>query len=283
MNSWIVYSIITGICFGFQTSLIKYLSSKLPQSFILAALFLTASIIIFPFAYTEFSIIDTQKFIFAFSATFILNLLAFYLLVQAITSSPISVIAPYLNLTPLFMVISGYFILNEILTQPKILWIIVMILGAVFIQYDLLIKREFLRIKNTLLAITVAFIWSITASLEKICVKSSTVFTYAFLIHLILGLSFFLFFILSKQENLSAYFKNINYKVSLLILGGVSAIMAIYQYKAIILTLVADVIAFKRAGVIISSFAGYIFFKEKHIIRTLIGAIIIIIAAYQLT
>ena len=197
MESWIVFSIITGVCFGLQTSLLKYLSDKVPQFLILASLFIVASIFIYPFTYSEFNIYDLVIFFKAFSATLLLNILAFYLLVRTISNSPVSVIAPYLNLTPLFMVASGYLILNEVLTYKKIFWIIIMICGAIFIQYELLIKIEINKIKNTLLAVSVAFIWSITASLEKICVKASNVYTYAFLIHLSLGLVFFTIFFLN--------------------------------------------------------------------------------------
>ena len=62
----------------------------------------------------------------------------------------------------------------------------------------------------------------------------------------------------------------------LLIIGTLSALMSLASFKAQSLTLNAYMISVKRLSIVFSIIYGYIFFKEKGIIKNVVAALIMI-------
>ncbi len=74
-----------------------------------------------------------------------------------------------------------------------------------------------------------------------------------------------------------------NKKLLLIAIGIISALLAWCQLLAIKLTYVSYVIAFKRAGVLISTILAFIVLKEKNYLKSLTGTILIILGATLIT
>ncbi len=206
---------------------------------------------------------------------------------MALQVTPLSIVAPFLSLTPLFLFISGWLILGEVITLNRAFAIIVIITGCVLIQIPILKKDTNIKpgsIHGVLMALAVSFLWSISAAFEKIAVSNSSVFTYAFLIHLLLGLYFLLKFKGRKVfiKSATAQFRKRPYTV-LIMLAFTTALMAYTQYTAITLTSVTSVIAIKRAGVLVSTLIGFIYFKEKNYASTISGTLVILAGIYALS
>ncbi len=202
-----------------QTVLIKILSTNFHHYTILKILFLFTGFFLLFFVITSHTIIDWFRFIPSFSVSLIINILAYSLLVKAILFSPISKVMPYIGFTPLFLIFSGWIILGEKIGSIQIMGIFLIVLGGFIIQLPEISFRKakdrkqkhlsvylkesmgnFLNTKEKgiLLAILVAFLWSITASVEKIAVLSSSPKFYGGIIHLSLGLSFLTLELLRK-------------------------------------------------------------------------------------
>jgi len=289
LKNWIVLSIFTGIFFGLQTVLIKQLSRTFHHFQILFLLFILATLFLMPtLFFTEYQI-ELFPFISTLFLSLIINIISFTLLARAIKSYPISVVMPYVGFTPLFLTLSGFLILGEQLTLLKFFGIFLIVIGGFIVQIPTdWNKREIpfiQRLINTKekgigLVIIVAALWSITASVEKITVLASSPEIYAISIHLLLGISFFIITI--QKEGLNFHFKLKPNSVILvvIVLGLVSALLAISQLSAIKSTYVAYVIAFKRAGVIVSSLVGFAFFKEKIYGKTIFGTFLILSGAF---
>jgi drug/metabolite transporter (DMT)-like permease len=284
---WLFLAILTGLLFGIQSVLIKRLSSWFPQNFVLQYLFLIAAFILLPFVFAVPFPAQPGRFVSAFSISLLINIVAYSLLFYAIRITPVSLVMPFVGFTPLFSTVSAYFILRETVSLWQLAGIGAILLGGFILQIPDKRKtgkgiQRFLNLeeKGIGLVLLVALLWSISASVEKIAVQSSSVFFYGFTIHLALGIIFGL------SNHLRNRRRNPEIKPSrmadrekaafLLGLGLVSGFMAYTQLSAILLTNVSVVIAFKRAGILVSSLAGIFYLKEPGTSRVLLGTLTIL-------
>ncbi|HDH27527.1 MAG TPA: EamA family transporter, partial [Euryarchaeota archaeon] len=123
------------------------------------------------------------------------------------------------------------------------------------------------------LMLVVAFIWSITANVDKIGVVNSSPLFYATIVMaaVALGLTPVMHF---RSED---YRKQISGNLrGLLPIGFFMALGVASQMTAISLTLTAYVISIKRTSILIGSVYGFIFFSEKNIKARLTGALIMV-------
>ncbi len=288
-QSWLILSLLTGTFFGIQSILLKYLSKEIEHPTILKYLFLTAGIFLLPFALHSPSSLQLPNFLGAFSVSLILNTVAYFLLLKAITSYPISIVMPFVGLTPLFLTLTSYLILGETIGKIQLIGILLIVVGGFILQIPPSEKRKkqdsFLRRylnsgeKGIAYMILVAFIWSITASVEKIAVQSSSPSFYGASIHLALGFSF-LGMDLWKRKKRPAIEDcraiRSRTKILLISLGVISAALAIFQLTAIKLAFVTYVITFKRAGVLVSTLYAFLFFHERNYLKAIVGTLFIL-------
>ncbi len=170
MELWLILSILTGTFFGFQAILLKILSQFFNHAFILKFLFLIAGILLIPAIFFTPLNLELRPFLMAFFISLSLNTVAYLLLLKAIARYPVSIVMPFVALTPLFLTLTAYLILGETLNQIKIIGIVLIVCGSFILQLpknwrikdwrSLINWQE----KGIWLMILIAFIWSITAS-----------------------------------------------------------------------------------------------------------------------
>ena len=122
----------------------------------------------------------------------------------------------------------------------------------------------------------VALIWSVSATVEKVAVRSSSPAFYGLAINLALCLAYFPYVLRNHAQKFRQ--STVIWK-DLTLLGLVSALVILCQFTALKYLLVSYVIAFKRAGVIVSVLLGFIFFHEKHPVKNLISTILMVYGA----
>ncbi len=294
LHSWLTLSILTGTFFGIQSILLKILSAHFEQTTILKYLFFIAGFVLLPLALGQHLSLRFAPFLGAFLISLILNIFAYSLLLSALAKYPVSVIMPFVGLTPLFLTLSSYFILGETITRLKFAGILLIVLGAFVLQlpdqdrsskgWTRLIN---LKEKGIWFMVLVAFLWSITASVEKIAVQSSSPEFYGAAIHLSLGIAFLVLEFMRRRRPKAGLKPQVGVpwklKRLLVLLGIVSALLALCQLTAIKMAFVTYVIAFKRAGVLISTLYAFLFLKEKNYIRTIGGTVLILLGSGILT
>lgn len=292
MELWLLLAISTGIFFGVQSILLKILTKTFDQAVILKNLFLIAGILLVPAIFFTQLHFEWRPFLGAFFISLILNTFAYHLLLRAIANYPVSIVMPYVGLTPLFLTITSYLILGEALTRLQILGIALIVLGAFVLQLpqDWQFKdwRKWInwREKGIWLMILVAFIWSITASVEKIAVKASSPEIYGAAIHLALGGIFVIvekWSVKNVKNRMVAENKASEQKKLIFVLGLISAALAWCQLFAIKITYVSYVIAFKRAGVLVSTILAFLLLKEGNYLKALTGTVFILVGAALIT
>ncbi len=279
-------SVLTGILFGFQSVLVKFVLLKRNQVQILKYLFCTAGLLLLPFALYEIPSIQVIPFSTSLSISLLINIAAYLLLFTAIKISPISIVMPYIGFTPLFLTLSGFFILDEKTGSVQFLGILLILIGGFVLQLPSTFSRKskfnpkhlFSREERGIyLALAAAFLWSISASVEKIAVLSSSPEFYGASIHLALGLVFLM--IARNKTYKTPTRESGTIFLILLFIGVVSAGLAWSQLTAIKLTQVSTVIAFKRSGILITGLFGLFYFKEGHYLKTITGTLIILCGA----
>jgi uncharacterized membrane protein len=93
-------------------------------------------------------------------------------------------------------------------------------------------------------------------------------------INLLLSAAYLPYIFISHRSEVANIPKNLK---KLFLIGLISAAMVIVQFTAYEYLLVSYVIAFKRAGAIVSVLLGYLLFKEEKIFKNLIFTTLMVV------
>ncbi len=209
-----------------------------------------------------------------------LQVIATILYLKALKYSDLSITAPMATFTPLFLLITSPLIVNEFPNFLGLIGILLIVIGS----YVLNIKEKFkgylapfkalLKEKGPKLMLVVAFIWSITANIDKIGIQNSSPMFWPLATNIFRTLLMSLVVLSISQKNVKQIPTNLK---TLVPVGFFVALTWIFYAIAINLALVAYVISIKRTSAILSVLFGYLIFKEKGIKERLIGAVIMVL------
>ncbi len=276
-----LFAIFTGVLFGLQGTYGKSVSNAFPATLLAWANFTFAlPFILLLLMLSGFPAIDWVNFVWATGTSFIINIFAWIVFFRALSLSPLYLTMPFTALTPLFTIPIAFLLLHELPGIKGGMGIVLIIAGV----YGLHARGKSIwlpflnlyREKGSRYMAFVALIWSVSATVEKVAVRSSSPQFYALIIHVLLA-GAYLPYILIKQRHFFARMPRYGYRLA--ILGAITGIMAICQFRALTYLDVSYVIAFKRAGVIVSVILGYLIFKEKGIFRNLLATLLIVLGA----
>ena len=198
-----------------------------------------------------------------------------WLYFRALQISDLSASVPFLAFTPVFLIPSGYVILGELPAPIKLLGVVLIVVGSLAMH-----RRQFalgwlapvkavIREKGSRYMLMVSFLFSITNPLDKKLVVMSDVFTEAFAYGLGLCLAFFVWGKLTGADFRAAARGNVKWISLAGLLDAVSLLFQLgsYAYIAVVIT-----VSIKRAGIILSVLAGWLFFHEREITDKIIAA-----------
>jgi uncharacterized membrane protein len=215
----------------------------------------------------------------ALVATCILNVIAAFLFVQAVRHSDLSLVLPIVTLTPIFLLITSPLILGEFPKPLGLLGIIFTVAGSYVLNFS---KRKAgilkpltstVKHKGPRSMLLVAFIWSISANLDKMALNNSNPILFAFssAVGMVILLSIIMVY---SKISFKRIFRNFS---SLAPIGLSSGLSMLFQVFALSLTIVPNVISIKRTSAIFGVFWGKLFFKEENIKERLAGAAIMVL------
>jgi uncharacterized membrane protein len=198
-----------------------------------------------------------------------------WLYFRALQISPMSLCIPFLAFTPVFLIPSGYVMLGELPQAIKLLGVVLIVVGSLVMHRKLFAEgwmapvKAVIREKGSRYMLMVSFLFSITNPLDKKLVVMSDVVTEACCYGLGLCLSFYVLGKLQRADFRAAAQSNVKW-ISLAGLSDAVSLLfqlASYSYIAVVIT-----VSIKRAGIILSVLAGWLFFKERGITDNLIAA-----------
>ena len=273
-------AVLTGIFFGLQGTYGKVVSAKYSPLFATWATFTFSIPLILVFLwYAGLPQIIWKDFIPAALVSFAINLFAWNLFYRALKTSSLSNTMPFTAFTPLFLIPVALFWLGELPNVKGIAGILFIIAGAygIHLQNKNLLApfMNFFRDKGNRLMLLVSLMWSVSATVEKVAVLSSSQYFYGLVILLSLSLAYLP--LIMKERKKIPLRGNVS---SLLLLGLISGLLLIFQFTALKYLYASYVIAFKRSGVIVSVFLGVIFFAEQNALKNIISTVLMVIGVF---
>lgn len=278
---WILLTLVSAVNLAVSDLLVKKVVSTGNELTVTWLRFLLAlPILLAGGLFVETPSVDGH-FTLAFLIALPLEILAMILYVKALKWSPLGLSIPFLSLTPVFMILFSFAILNEPLTLPGIAGIVLIAAGAYvlnahasvagFLEPFKMIFRE----RGALAMIGVAFIYSFTSSLGKIAVVHSSPLFFAESYFLAVTLCFALLRARYEGPLKKTYFTRKGWAA--VALSGVTfgCMIGAHMY-AISMTEAAYMVAVKRTSILFAVMFGAIFLKERRTLQRMTGAFLMV-------
>jgi uncharacterized membrane protein len=216
----------------------------------------------------------------------VLNVFTIILYMRAIKVSDLSITVPLVAFTPLFLLITSPLILGEFPAPLGVVGVLLIVFGSYLLNITKISEgllgpfKALLRKKGPKLMLFVAFLFSITSTIDKIGVQNSSPIFWAFSINLFVMLAIIPLIFLKSDHDFSSI--KTDFKI-LFPIGFFSALTIIFQMIAISLTLVAYVISIKRVSVVFGVLWGRFVFKEKKVKERLAGTSVMVLGVALIT
>ena len=200
----------------------------------------------------------------------ILNILVLWFYLLALKDDEASVTIVFYQLVPVFGLILGYFLLDEVLTKTNLIAMAIIILGTSIISFEVDAENNFkLRKKTIVLMLCAAFFWALGSVIFKAVAIEETVWQSLFWEHVMLtfvGILLFIFvrsyrtsFIKALKAN-SKSILSINLLNEILYMVGNLAFAFAYMLAPIALVLLSE--SFQPIFVLIIGILLTIFFPK---------------------
>ena len=212
----------------------------------------------------------------------ILIAISTYLMIKSIQSTPLSLSLPMLSFTPAFLLFSSYVMLRETPSKFGFAGVLLIVAGAYVIHLHHIRDGAFhpfkimFHEKGIFYMLIVAFIFSFTANLAKIGITMTNPAQFMIISHTLISVFLILLFFKDIRKSSLKIKKNIK---NLLLVGVSTAFMELMVAIAFLSAIVPYVISIKRSSIIFGVILGFLFFKEKNIVHSLIGTSIMLAGA----
>lgn len=285
--SWFFYALLTAIFVSLKDILTKYKINKTLNEYLISWASLTFSLpFLYIFAHKNPFPYPRENFFKILIISGVLNLIATIFYLKALRYGDISLVIPLISLSPLILLISSPLILGEFPEPSGFIGVIFIVIGAYLLKLDN--KKDglfspfkaLIYDKGARYMLIVAIVWGISANLDKIGIKNSSLEWWPLFIFSFISLELSLLLLFYVKPEFKLIKKNIKL---FLLFGFLTAMMIIFHMKALMLTLVSYVISIKRLSVLFSVLAGYILFKEKGIKNRILGSILMITGVIIIT
>ena len=282
MNSGFLFAIATGILFGIHGFLGKIFGKNVSITTLTwANFFFSLPYLYFALAIDGIPSIIWKDFLLGTGLSLMINVIAWNLFFRALSYSNLSHTMPFSAFTPIFLVPVAYILLNELPDTRGFIGLFMIFIGG----YGIHIKsgnlldpiKSLFHDKGTRYMLLVAAMWSISAAAEKVAVISSSQAFFGSVIQSLLALAYFPFVKFNHEFSREKRKVNIG---KFFILGLVTGSMLLVQFTALQTILASYVIAFKRAGLLISILLGIIFLREKNPVKNLLFASFIVLGMF---
>ncbi|MBS1855839.1 MAG: EamA family transporter [Acidobacteria bacterium] len=198
-----------------------------------------------------------------------------WLYFRALQISPLSMCIPFLAFTPVFLIPTTCVLLGQRPQAVKLLGVALIVAGSLAMHRTLFAVgwlapvKAVIQEKGSRYMLLVAFIFSLTNPLDKKLVDMSDVYIEAVAYGTGLVISFYLLARSQKADFLAAARGNGKWIAMAGLFDAVSLLfqLASYTYLAVVIT-----VSIKRAGIVLSVFAGWLFFRERGITDQVIAA-----------
>ena len=216
-----------------------------------------------------------------------LELLAMWLYMQAIRTSPLSLTLPYLAFTPAFITLTGYVVLGETVTWAGFSGILLIVFGAWLLNLhaaqhgsglNLLAPfRAIVQERGSRLMLMVAAIYSLTSVTSKGALLQVTPAFFGPFYFVILGAASLLLF---ASRDVSSWRALGRHPWAHLGIGICMGAMVITHFYAIEHIEVAYMIAVKRTSLLFGMLYGAWLFKETGLLKNMLAGVLMVLGVF---
>jgi drug/metabolite transporter (DMT)-like permease len=215
------------------------------------------------------------------------ELMAMWLYMQAIRSSPLSLTLPYLAFTPAFNTLTGYIVLGETVTLTGFSGILLIVSGAWLLNLQATQNGSSLNILAPFLAITrergsrlmlmVAALYSLTSVTTKGALLHATPAFFGPFYFVVMGAASLLLF---ASRDVSTWRALGRHPWAHLAIGVCMSIMVVTHFYAIEHIEVAYMIAVKRTSLLFGMLYGAWLFKETGLLKNLFAGMLMVLGVF---
>lgn len=274
---WILYALLTAFFLATSDALTKQVLASRDEYFVAwARLLFSLPVLLISLLFIEIPSLD-KTFWIATLCAMPLEITAIILYTKALKVSPMGLTMPFLALTPLFLIVTGYIFLGEKVSLAGTVGIIMMAAGSYTLNIHTITQTVFepvkaiFREKGSVLMIIVAFIFSFTASLGKIAIEHSSPIFFGTFYFVLIFILFTPVALYKNRGRISITKKDI---IPLSSIGITYSAMIIFHMLAMSMVKVAYMISVKRTSLLFSIVYGYFLFKEERIANKAVGGVI---------
>ena len=209
-----------------------------------------------------------QTFWWAFSLSIPINILAYVLYLYAIKISPISLSVPFLAFTPVFMILTGFFILGETINIWGSVGIGLIVLGGYVLHFNQDQAnmyepfKAFLHEKGSWFMLIVAILFAFAAVIGKKAMLHSSPLFFSYFFFLVFSVIMLTGLLLVGRHDLRKIVRNTPRG---LWLGSLLMIHISFHGLAISISTAVYMVAVKRSSILFSVFLSWIVLKEADI------------------
>lgn len=277
---WILYALLTAFFLATSDALTKQVLASRDEYFVAwARLLFSLPLLLISLLFIEIPSLD-KTFWIAILCAMPLEITAIILYTKALKVSPMGLTMPFLALTPLFLIVTGYIFLGEKVSLAGTVGIIMMAAGSYTLNIHTITQTVFepvkaiFREKGSVLMIIVAFIFSFTASLGKIAIEHSSPIFFGTFYFVLIFILFTPVALYKNRGRISITKKDI---IPLSSIGITYSAMIIFHMLAMSMVKVAYMISVKRMSMLLSIIYGYYLFKEERIAGKAAGGVIMFV------
>ena len=272
---WIILSITTALAVSTQDAWIKkYLSDLSAYHMTAFPLFYSLPMFLLTALFIPRPPLDAVFYISVLVAL-PLNSLATLLYMQAIRISPLSLTIPYLAFTPVFMLVTGFLVLNETVNYWGISGIALTCVGSYVLhlrpdrQGIIAPLQAMQKEKGSWLMLTVAFLFSLAAVVGKKGIMHSSPLFFIVAFFLLNNICLILLLVIVDKVRVSDLTRR---PAKGIVAGLLLYLQAICHAYAISMVQAAYMISIKRLSILFSVLYGRLIFNESNIRSRILGA-----------
>lgn len=228
----------------------------------------------------------TPRFWMALAVNSVVASVAIVLYCRGLKAGEISLAVPMISFTPLFLLVTSPLMLGEYPDRSGVAGILLIVAGSYFLNLHerkkglLAPLRALATEKGPMLVLAAAFLYSITANIDKSGMLASSPLFWP--LALCAGMATALFAPMARS--CPAPFKEIRKNILLLALLGLANVLSlVFHMKAISIAIVPYVISIKRSGILMSVLWGLLFFREHRAKERLAAAAIMVAGVAAIT
>ncbi len=205
------------------------------------------------------------------------NAVPFFMYIKAIKISPLSLTVPYLAFTPVFMIGTGFLMLNEVPDIWGIAGISAVCIGSYVLNIDPKNRsfsdplRAVFKETGSWMMLIVSFIFSISAVLGKIAILHSSVMFFQMSFFAVLNLLIIILFLLFGKIRLTTFAKQ---PLKGLVAGVLLYCHIFFHGYAISMTKAAYMMSVKRLSIVFGVIFGGLVFHEENFLMRFLGAML---------